>query len=136
MIGNLKNKLRSLGVNGYVQAVTFFSGREPLLLFALGLAVLTAGLAEVSHCAGSLDSPPGKGVEEGDWRIEIVVTRIFQLIEGNLGALIMTIAGLLAIISAALGAFRAALSLLIVAVGAFILRSLVDIFFNYNENFG
>ena len=43
----------------------------------------------------------------------------------------MVTAGLGAIVTAALGAYRAAVGLLVVAIGAFILRSLVDIFFNF-----
>jgi hypothetical protein len=77
------------------------------------------------------DGAPGRGVQGGDGRIFEVTARIFELIEGNLGALIMVTAGLAAIVSAALGAYRAAVGLLVVAVGAFILRSLVDIFFNF-----
>lgn len=52
------------------------------------------------------------------------------LVEGSFGALIMIIAGLIAIISAAMGAYRAAMAALVVAVGAFILRSFVNIFFS------
>jgi len=74
---------------------------------------------------------PGVGVEQGDFRIHEINWRLFELIEGNLGALIMITAGIAAIISAAFGAYRAAIGLLVVAVGAFILRSLVDIFFDF-----
>ncbi len=52
-----------------------------------------------------------------------------SLIEGSFGALIMIVAGLVAIIAAAMGAYRAAMAALVVAVGAFILRSFVNIFF-------
>ena len=79
---------------------------------------------------GSLGDP-GRGVAQGDYRIHNVTQRIFELLEGNLGALIMVSAGLLAVISAAFGAYRAAVGLLAVAVGAFVLRSLVTIFFNF-----
>jgi hypothetical protein len=41
----------------------------------------------------------------------------------------MVVAGLGAIISAAFGAYRAAVGMLVVAVGAFILRALVSLFF-------
>lgn len=80
---------------------------------------------------GLSDGAPGRGVQAGDGRIFEVTARIFELIEGNLGALIMVTAGLGAIVTAALGAYRAAVGLLVVAIGAFILRSLVDIFFNF-----
>ena len=57
---------------------------------------------------------------------------LFMLIEGAFGALIMTAAGLGAIIAAVLGAYKTALTLLVVAVGSFILRSLVSLFFGTN----
>ena len=75
-------------------------------------------------------APPGLGTL-GDDRIAEMTSRLFELIEGNAGALVMVLAGIAALISAAFGAYRAAVSLLVVAVGAFILRSLVEIFFNY-----
>lgn len=61
--------------------------------------------------------------------IDCAVGALFQLIEGSFGALIMVVSGLGAIVSAALGAYRAAVGMLVVAVGAFILRSLVALFF-------
>ena len=57
------------------------------------------------------------------------VGNIFKLIEGAFGALIMVVAGLMAIVAAAMGSYKSALAMLVVAVGAFILRSLVSLFF-------
>jgi hypothetical protein len=54
---------------------------------------------------------------------------LLWFIEGAFGALIMIGAGLGAIIAGAFGAYKAAISLLFVAVGAFILRALVSLFF-------
>ncbi|MCB0346877.1 MAG: hypothetical protein KDD66_17295 [Bdellovibrionales bacterium] len=98
-------------------------------LWLLGFALLATGLCADSFA--QLATAPGSGVAGGDDRIYEVVNRIFLLIEGNLGALIMISAGLGAIIAAAFGAYRAAVGLLVVAVGAFILRSLVAIFFDW-----
>lgn len=61
--------------------------------------------------------------------IKNAVARLFMLIEGAFGALIMVVAGLGAIAAASMGAYRAAVGMLVVAVGAFILRSLVSLFF-------
>lgn len=113
---------------GYAFLTTHTTRHLTALMLLLGTVLLVGGLGELSV------AQPGLGVDEGDERIEIVTTRIFRLIEGNAGSLIMVIAGLGAIISAAFGAYRAAVGLLVVAVGAFILRALVDIFFNYDEN--
>ncbi len=99
------------------------------LLFVLGIGLLATGLVGASEA--QLANAPGSGVAAGDDRIYEIVNRIFLLIEGNLGALVMIAAGLGAIIAAAFGAYRAAVGLLVVAVGAFILRSLVAIFFDW-----
>ena len=57
---------------------------------------------------------------------------ILRFIEGAFGALVMVGAGLGAIVAAAFGAYKAAISLLFVAVGAFILRAIVSLFFGTN----
>lgn len=62
--------------------------------------------------------------------IDAVINIIFTYLEGSFGALIMVIAGIFAIVSAAFGQYKAALGLLVVAVGAYVLRSLVGTFFN------
>lgn len=62
-------------------------------------------------------------------RITDAGTLLLGLIEGPFGALVMIVSGLVAIIAAAMGAYRSAMSCLVVAVGAFILRTIVAIFF-------
>ena len=64
-----------------------------------------------------------------DELVRNAVGNLFRLIEGAFGALIMVVAGLGAIVAAAMGAYRAAVGMLVVAVGAFILRALVSLFF-------
>lgn len=54
---------------------------------------------------------------------------LLMFIEGSFGALIMIASGIGAIIAGAFGAYKAAISLLFVAVGSFILRALVSLFF-------
>jgi hypothetical protein len=51
-------------------------------------------------------------------------------LEGSFGALILAASGIGAIMSAAFGQYKAAFSLMAVAVGSFILRSLISTFFN------
>ena len=99
------------------------------LLFALGTVLLALGAqngleAQISAAGGNTLG------SYNDTRIAEAVNRIFGYLEGSFGALIMVACGLGAIISAAFGQYRAALGLLVVAVGAFILRSLVTTFFN------
>lgn len=75
---------------------------------------------------------PGAG-PAGDSRFFQFAETLLILIEGNAGAMVMVLAGVAAVISAAFGAYRSALSLLVVALGAFTLRSMVEIFFNYGQ---
>lgn len=65
-----------------------------------------------------------------DARIAQAVDVIMTYLEGSFGATIMAIAGIMTIVMAAFGQYRAALSLLAVAIGAFCLRSFMSTFFN------
>lgn len=94
-------------------------GRQAMFLTGAGL--LGIGLADFSQA---------QPLVLNDERIRCAAHQLLALTEGNMGALLMVVAGLATIISAAFGAFRAATSLLVVACSAFILRSLVHIFFN------
>lgn len=100
----------------------------PLLLL-LGVVLLSSGLVEISLAQGG--GPTGSFSEAAyeDDLVRNSVANLFKLLEGAFGALIMVVAGLGAIVAAAMGAYRAAVGMLVVAVGAFILRALVSLFF-------
>jgi hypothetical protein len=95
-----------------------------LMLFAFGVTLLSLGLSE-----NAFAQVIGTTGVVNDTRLNAVMQLLFGYIEGSFGALIMVAAGIGAIVSAAFGQYRAALGLLVVAVGAFILRSLVKTFF-------
>ena len=97
-------------------------------LFLMGILILSGGLT--LHAIAQGDVTSDLVGEYNDERIGEVVNRLFGYIEGSFGALIMVAAGLGAIMAAAFGQYRAALGMLVVAVGSFILRSLVGTFFN------
>lgn len=101
----------------------------PILIATV--AVLAPEIAAAQEPPPS--TSPGAGVAGGDYRICEMTARLFELIEGNFGSLVMVLGGILAVVSAAFGAYRSAVSLLVIAVGSFILRSMVDIFFNYGQ---
>jgi hypothetical protein len=65
-----------------------------------------------------------------DWRIAESTDIVLTYLNGAFGALIMVSCGIGAIVSGAFGQYRAALGLMVVAIGAFIVRSLVSTFFN------
>ena len=99
---------------------------ERKTLFLLCCGSLLVPLAAYADVQG-LGYSPQDGYDPT--KIECGVDSLFKLIEGAFGALVMVTAGLGAIISAAVGAYRASVSMLVVAVGAYILRALVSLFF-------
>lgn len=126
------------------------------LMFGFGISLLLGGISEPSTaqlnigggfncgaggCSGGIGFGGGFGGGVGsaggfgpgtynDVRFAEATNRIFGYLEGAFGSLVMVAAGLGTIISSAFGQYRAAMGLLVVAVGAFILRSLVSTFFN------
>jgi hypothetical protein len=98
------------------------------VLFVAGLSVLALGLSHEVFAAttggGSIQT------EYNDVRIANAVNVILEYLEGSFGALIMAASGIMAIMSAAFGQYKTALSLMVVAVGSFILRSFMSTFFN------
>ena len=122
MIAKIKNAYmqagRSLGV--IFHAPSRAQGQAMLFLFGIGL--LTAGL--------STGADAQLATTYNDERLSNAINAILVYIEGSFGALVMVAAGIGAILSSAFGQYRAALGLLVVAVGAFILRSILATFFN------
>ncbi len=97
----------------------------PILMFPLVFLMIFSGPLYAQN------GPSGSYTEAAldDSLIRNAVGNILRLLEGAFGALIMVIAGILAIISAAMGGYRNAISMLVVALGAFILRALISLFF-------
>jgi hypothetical protein len=97
-----------------------------IMLFIVGITLLGLGVA-----SGVLaQEGDGLSITYNDLRLSDSLNAILTYIEGTFGAMVMVAAGIGAILSSAFGQYRAALGLLVVAVGAFILRSLVSTFFN------
>lgn len=104
--------------------------QSQMMLFAFGVGMLAVGMTN-----GVLAQTGGSGdllqdAQYNDVRLSNAVERIFSYLEGSFGALIMVASGLGAIMSAAFGQYKAALGCLVVAVGSFILRSVLNTFFN------
>ncbi len=107
----------------YVRSTQFFHNNLNAVMFVFGAVILATGLAGVSE-AQNINTV----------KIRCAAIILLYLTEGDFGALVMVIAGVSTIIASAFGAFRAAQALLVVACAAFILRSLVDIWFNGQLN--
>ena len=125
------NKIALAYRKACVRFVCACEARANILLLVFGLVLLTSGMIQLAVAqAGDTGTWSDAGYD--DTLIRNAVGNLFKLIEGAFGALIMVVSGLGAIVAAAMGAYRAAVGMLVVAVGAFILRALVSLFFGTN----
>ena len=95
------------------------------VLFVAGL-----GLIALSFSFDAIAQNSMTQTKYNDSKVANAVNAVLTYLEGSVGALVMAAAGIGSIMSAAFGQYKAALSLMIVAVGAFILRSFMSTFFN------
>jgi len=124
MITKMKNAFLTLGQKISAATIAPTEKHTRLALFVVGVAILGLGLTQDGNAAFAGETT------YNDERINNAVNAIMLYLEGSFGALIMAASGIGAIMSAAFGQFKAALSLMVVAVGSFILRSLISTFFN------
>jgi type IV secretory pathway VirB2 component (pilin) len=92
----------------------FISDNQKALIFLLGLSMVVFGSPENAHA--------------GSGTYGQACNKLLGLIEGAFGALVAAAAGVAAIIAAALGGFKMAWSLVVVAIGSFVLRSFISLF--------
>ena len=125
MLQKIKKAYKTAGqlVGAATSAPTRLQGLA--MCFVIGAAIILVGTQ-----SSALATYDPYEVNYNDNRIDTVINALFIYLEGSFGALIMVAAGVGAIISSAFGQYKAALGLLVVAVGAFVLRSLVGTFFN------
>ena len=98
----------------YLKIREFCEHNANVLGFFLGIALLYGGAAEMAHA--------------GSGTYGMACDGILQLVEGTFGALVTAVAGIGAIVASAVGGFKMAWSLIVVAVGAFVLRSYISLF--------
>lgn len=125
----LAAKIQSAYRTTGIKAIAFVERNANSILFVVGLVILVGGLHGVANAQDSYATP-----EYDPSLVRSAVGNLFCLIEGAFGALIMVVSGLGAIVAAAMGAYRAAVGMLVVAVGSFILRALVSLFFGTDFN--
>jgi hypothetical protein len=101
------------------------------MLFIFGSLILACAYENPLYAQSF---PGGTGPNGSLWvdqsRFSAAVKALFIYIEGSFGALVMVTAGIGSILSAAFGQYRSSLSMMVVALGSFVLRSLVATFFN------
>ena len=127
MITKIKNAYVDLAQKISAATIAPTEKQARMALFVAGVAILGLGLTH--EATAQLNTTPAQ-INYNDERITNAVNAIMTYLEGSFGALIMAASGVGAIMSAAFGQYKAALSLMVVAVGAFILRSLIGTFFN------
>jgi len=93
-------------------------------LWVLGLLLISSGLGGVSQ-AQTVDF-----VRVPDTEFVSATCRVLMLVEGSLGALLVTISGIIAIVSAAFGGFRASTAMVATGTLAFVLRDFIDLYFD------
>lgn len=94
-------------------------------LFILGVILISTGITMDASAYSAK-------ANYNDARIAESADVILTFLNGAFGALVMVASGIGAIISGAFGQYRAALGLMVVAVGSFIVRSLISTWFNDN----
>ena len=119
-LNGLGSRYNNFATEIYCSTKNFLSENGNLCLFIMGSLLLVAGL-------GSLQVASASG-----WNAGMIqaIRGVFNWLDGGFGALIMVGAGLLAIVTAAMGAYKAAMACLVVAAGTFILRAFARLFFN------
>lgn len=113
-VSDLKESYHKLCISMAVRAESF--GPFAVCAAIIGLVVL--GTSE--EASAQITNHP---------RYSEACNRLLGLMEGGFGALITVAAGVGAIIASAVGGFKMAWTLVVVAVGAFILRAYVTLFF-------
>jgi hypothetical protein len=132
MISKLKNKYVTASQRLSAAMVAPTERHARTALFVAGVAILAAGLSQDLYAQGLGGGGGSLATTQqvNSQRIQLAVNAIMQYLEGAFGALIMAASGVGAIMAAAFGQYKAALSLMVVAVGSFILRNLITTFFN------
>lgn len=123
LITSLNNKAQHVSRRISAALIAPSRATSSMMLFGAGVVLLTVGMDQLAIGQGHKTT-------YNDVRFSDSLNAILVYIEGTFGAMVMVSAGIGAILSSAFGQYRAALGLLVVAVGAFILRSLVGTFFN------
>ena len=113
-LSQLRGLYQNVCILSAVKSRETLERHSQLAMFLLGLVLLYTGGSELAHA--------------GQGSYAMACNRMLSLIEGTFGALVTAVAGVAAIVAAAMGGFKMAWSLIVVAVGSFILRSYVGLF--------
>ena len=114
-MSDIRGLCNTLCVKSWVKTVAAVEAHGNSLLMILGVVLLYSGTTELAHA--------------GSGSMTLACNKVLLLIEGAFGALVAAVAGVAAIVAAAMGGFKMAWALVVVSVGAFILRAYITLFF-------
>jgi hypothetical protein len=105
-----------------------------LILFCLGIFIITYGISDFVNAQPSTNGVGGGGSGSGGSGeaskiIKEQLCKILGLLQGTFGALILIVAGLAAVVTAAMGAYKLAMACVVIACGAFVIESFQILFF-------
>jgi hypothetical protein len=124
MVTKIKNSLLTFAQKIAVATVSPTEKQARAMLLLIGITLLILGLS-VDGTTQQLAT-----TSYNDNRISNPVNTVMLFLEGSFGALIMAGAGTGCILAAVAKRYAAALLLLVLAVGAFLTRTFIGIFFN------
>lgn len=119
LLSRTSDAWRRFGIVSYVRGRVWCEQHQRALLFLLGVLLIADATTQFAEAAG-FDSSK---------KFKKICSSAVQLAEGQFGAMMTAIAGVAAIIASAMGGFKMAWACLVVAVGGFILRAYVGVFF-------
>ena len=97
-------------------------------LFICGCVILTIGLNMAAM--GQTGDAIGSGTGEAGDIIKKQLCKIMQLLQGPFGALVTVVAGLAAVVTAAMGGYKLAMSCVVIACGTYIIEAFTKLFFD------
>ncbi|MCC6934025.1 MAG: hypothetical protein IT292_12375 [Deltaproteobacteria bacterium] len=137
MLAKIKkaNKVLSdFSIKHHTQVSNYMYHNRSKIILAQGCLLLAIGLVNIAQADAGLGGAGGSAGFD-DKYIKDAICKVMDVIEGAFGALLMTVAGLGAIVSAAIGAYKSAMNCMIVALGSWVIRSFVTLYFG-KEVFG
>lgn len=120
-VGKALERVRKYYDRSCLEALRLAEKHSSALLFAGGAVLLVGGMNELASAQIA-----GGGVASA--RAYGACSLLLAYMETGFGALVAAASGVGAIIAAAVGGFKAAWSLLVVSIGAFILRAYITLF--------
>ncbi len=113
-MSNISGLCNALCVKSWVKGEAALERHGNHLLMIFGIILLYSGTTELAHA--------------GQGSMGMACNKMLMMIEGAFGALVAAVAGVAAIVAAAMGGFKMAWTLVVISVGSFILRSYISLF--------